>query len=77
MVDLEIRGLVILYPAGLTRVYKFSTDHRNGTVKHCKGRKSRIEEFDNSLINQQRALRSHLDLVHSALLNNDAIKLAN
>ena len=26
---------------------------------------------------QQRALKSHLDLVHSALLNNDSIKLAN
>ena len=31
----------------------------------------------NSLVHQQRALRSHLDLMHSALLNKDAIKLAN
>ena len=60
-----------------TTCYKLSTDHWNGTVKLCKGRKSGIEEFANSLVNQQRALRSHLDLMHSALLNNDAIKLAN
>ena len=53
------------------------TDHPNGIVKHCKGRKSGLEEYANSLVHQQRALRSHLDLVHSALLNNDSIKLAN
>ena len=60
-----------------TTCYKPSTDHPNGTVKHCKGKKSGLEEYANSLVLQQRALRSHLDLVHSALLNNDSIKLAN
>ena len=56
-----------------TTFYKFSTDHPNGIVKHCKGRKSGLEEYANSLVHQQRGLRSHLDLVHSAILNNDSI----
>ena len=42
---------------------KFSTDHPNGG----------LEEYANSLVHQQRGLRSHLDLVHSAILNNDSI----
>ena len=41
-----------------TTCYKLSKDHPNGIVKHCKSKKSELEEYANSLVNQLRASRS-------------------
>ena len=76
IIDTEIQEMSDGACGASTICYRLAIDRTNEVVLHCKGRKCGTEEYANFLVQQQKLLCFHLDLVNSSVTNAGSIQLA-